>query len=199
MKGGGQTLWNAIAICEMSKTSWRMEKRHNERRFGEPFKGPIIPFGAMVEYHPISPKDQARTSSIGKKVSTRNLSWAVSWSREWNLERRYFDGRPGRFGIKYLSSELDDQTKRRFHIPRIADGNSTRSEYLTTIPRTHPKAGNGREEWWSQWIFKANRRLSTGSQQMTSSPWRLLVDPWWLHLSSSQWTSSSTLRAEGRS
>ena len=31
-----------------------------ERRFGEPFKGPIILFGAMVEYHPSSPKDQAR-------------------------------------------------------------------------------------------------------------------------------------------
>ena len=25
-----------------------------ERRFGEPLKGPIIPFGAVVEYHPIS-------------------------------------------------------------------------------------------------------------------------------------------------
>ena len=39
-----------------------------ERRLGEPFKGPIIPFGAMVEYHPISPKDQARIHQFGKKV-----------------------------------------------------------------------------------------------------------------------------------
>ena len=31
-----------------------------ERRFGEPFKGPIIPFGSMIEYHPISAKDQSR-------------------------------------------------------------------------------------------------------------------------------------------
>ena len=23
MKGDGKTLWNAIAICEMSKTSWQ--------------------------------------------------------------------------------------------------------------------------------------------------------------------------------
>ena len=28
-----------------------------ERLFGMPFNGPIIPFGAMVEYHPISAKD----------------------------------------------------------------------------------------------------------------------------------------------
>ena len=28
-----------------------------ERRFGMPFKGPVIPFGAMVEDHLISAKD----------------------------------------------------------------------------------------------------------------------------------------------
>ena len=31
-----------------------------ERRFGQPFKGPIIPFGSLVEYHPISAKDILR-------------------------------------------------------------------------------------------------------------------------------------------
>ena len=30
--------------------------------------GPIIPFGAMVEYHPISPRDQSRSDQFGKKV-----------------------------------------------------------------------------------------------------------------------------------
>ena len=39
-----------------------------ERQFGEPLKGPIIPFGAMVEYHPVSPRDQSRLHQIGKKV-----------------------------------------------------------------------------------------------------------------------------------
>ena len=39
-----------------------------ERRFGEPFKGPIIPFGAEVEYHPISTRDQTRLHQFGKKV-----------------------------------------------------------------------------------------------------------------------------------
>ena len=29
-----------------------------ERRFGQPFKGPIIPFGSLVEYHPMTAKDQ---------------------------------------------------------------------------------------------------------------------------------------------
>ena len=32
-----------------------------ERRFGQPFKGPIIPFGSLVEY-------QSRIHQFGKKV-----------------------------------------------------------------------------------------------------------------------------------
>ena len=36
--------------------------------FGEAFKGPIIPFGSLVEYHPITAKDQSRIHQFGKKV-----------------------------------------------------------------------------------------------------------------------------------
>ena len=39
-----------------------------ERRFGKLFKGPIIPFGSLVEYYPISAKDQSRIHQFGKKV-----------------------------------------------------------------------------------------------------------------------------------
>ena len=41
-----------------------------ERRFMESFKGPIIPFGALVEYLPISERerDKARIHQFGKKV-----------------------------------------------------------------------------------------------------------------------------------
>ena len=41
-----------------------------ERRFGMPFNGSVIPFGAMVEYHPISAKDQSRLHQFGAKVLT---------------------------------------------------------------------------------------------------------------------------------
>ena len=40
-----------------------------ERRFGESFKGPIIPFGALVDYLPNSEKDKARIHQFGKNVS----------------------------------------------------------------------------------------------------------------------------------
>ena len=39
-----------------------------ERRFGQPFKGPIIPFGSSVEYYPKTAKDQSRIHQFGKKV-----------------------------------------------------------------------------------------------------------------------------------
>ena len=43
-------------------------KRNNERRCGEPSEGPIIPFGAMFEYHPLSTRDQSRLHHSGKRV-----------------------------------------------------------------------------------------------------------------------------------
>ena len=43
-------------------------KTPSKRRFGEPFKGPIIPFGSLVEYYPVSAKDQSRIHQFGKKV-----------------------------------------------------------------------------------------------------------------------------------
>ena len=43
-------------------------KAGGQRRFGQPFKGPIIPFGSLVEYHPITAKDQSRIHRFGKKV-----------------------------------------------------------------------------------------------------------------------------------
>ena len=39
-----------------------------ERRFGMPFNGLVIPFGAMLEYHPISAKDLSRLHQFGPKV-----------------------------------------------------------------------------------------------------------------------------------
>ena len=39
-----------------------------ERLFWQIFKGPIIPFGSLVEYYPITAKDQSRIHQFGKKV-----------------------------------------------------------------------------------------------------------------------------------
>ena len=39
-----------------------------ERRFGQPLKGPTIPFGLLYEYYPISAKDHSRLHQFGQKV-----------------------------------------------------------------------------------------------------------------------------------
>ena len=54
-------LRNVTDLLSDGKTSY-------ESRFGQPFKGPIIPFGSLVEYHPITAKDQSRIHQFGKKV-----------------------------------------------------------------------------------------------------------------------------------
>ena len=55
-----------------------------ERRFGQPFKGPIIPFDSLVEYHPITAKDQSRIHQLGKKVlSGLFLGYALYAARIW--------------------------------------------------------------------------------------------------------------------
>ena len=53
--------------AEHSRSLVRREDPY-ERRFGEPLKGPIIPFGSLVEYYTISAKDQSRIHQLGKKV-----------------------------------------------------------------------------------------------------------------------------------
>ena len=55
-----------------------------ERRFGQPFKGPIIPFGSLVEYYPITAKDQSRIHQFGKKVLLGLfLGYALYAERIW--------------------------------------------------------------------------------------------------------------------
>ena len=67
MKNGGRTPWSAICFRNIQDL-FSDGKTHNERRFGIPFNGPVIPFGEMVEYHLISAKDISRLHQFGPKV-----------------------------------------------------------------------------------------------------------------------------------
>ena len=51
-----------------SKSFFFNKKTPYERRFGIPFNGPVIPFGATVEYHPVSAEDLSRLHQFGPKV-----------------------------------------------------------------------------------------------------------------------------------
>ena len=73
MKVGGQILWNVTPICETSQIYCLMRRRPMKDVFGQPFKGPIIPFGLLVEYHPVTAKDLVKNPSIWKE----SLTWIV--------------------------------------------------------------------------------------------------------------------------
>ena len=101
-----------------------------ERWFGEPFKGPIIPFGAMVEISPDFSTRSIKTSPIWQESCASHISWECI-DRRGNLERRYSDCGFGRFGkvgrIRNLSSKNQrersiDFTKRRYPTFPAADG-----------------------------------------------------------------------------
>ena len=68
MKIGGQIPWNVLPICETSQIYYLMGRRRMRDGLGNHLKGPIIPFGSLVEYYPISAKDQSRIHQFGKKV-----------------------------------------------------------------------------------------------------------------------------------
>ena len=141
-------------FCETSKTSWRIGKLPLERRFGEPFKGPIIPFGAMVEYHPISTRDQSRLHQFGKKVlPVIFLGFALIAGGIWkgdtviaDLEELEKTDTSEIYSRRVNAERSTDLTKWR----RICIRNSTWYSNVVRerlrIPRTHSKAGTDRKE-----------------------------------------------------
>ena len=64
MEIGGQVPWNVRNVTDLVSDG----KTPYESRCGKPFKGPIIPFGSLVKYHPTTAKDQSRIHQFGKKV-----------------------------------------------------------------------------------------------------------------------------------
>ena len=53
---------------------------------GNHSKDRFIPFGSLVEYHPITAKDQSRIHQFGKKVLPGRFP-RIRSVRGWNLER----------------------------------------------------------------------------------------------------------------
>ena len=78
MISGGRIQWNAIDVCEMSKTSWQTGNSVWTKIW------PFFPFGALVEYLPDSEKDQAGIYQFGKNVSPGIFpGWALIAGRIW--------------------------------------------------------------------------------------------------------------------
>ena len=86
MKAGGQILWN-VTLSRNVTDLLSDGKTPYERRFGQLIKGPIIPFGSMVKYHPLTAKDQSRIQQFGKKVLPGLfLGYALYAGGIWNCD-----------------------------------------------------------------------------------------------------------------
>ena len=153
MISGGRILWNAIAICEMSKSSWQTGKLRMNEDLVNRSKDQLF----HLAHGGIPPKFRARqseTSSIRKESTTRNLS-RISFDRGENLERSYSDCWYWRIRKVERIRNLSQKTKCK----RSPD-NSQRLRLCIScgwwfsniirkrlrIPRTHSKTGAHRKE-----------------------------------------------------
>ena len=123
-----------------------------ERKFGESFKGPIIPFGALVEYLPNSERDKARIHQLGKKVlPTIFPRYALIAGRIWEGDILV--------GIRNLSQKteckrsLNNPQRRRICVSCGRWYGDVIRKRLR-IPRTHSETGEHRKE------RKPQRRIS---------------------------------------
>ena len=123
-----------------------------------PFNGPVIPFGAVVEYHPLSAKDQSRLHQFGPKVLPGTfLGYALNagWIWKGDILVADIEGMEqmdaSEINAKRLNAKevLTPQRSGNFIFP-VADGtvkNFGREQRLrtSTLTRERPKRGEEQE------------------------------------------------------
>ena len=131
-----------------------------ERRFGQPCKGPIIPFGSLVEYHPITAMDQSRIHQFGKKVLPGLfLGYALYVGGIWNgdvlvadLEELETVDASEIYSKRFNAKEvIFPKEKGEFYIP-IADGRikplgGDQDLRTSTLIRQRPVRGEGQVDF----------------------------------------------------
>ena len=114
-----------------------------ERRFGKPFEGPVIPFGSLIEYHPITAQDQSRIRQFGKKVyldcSSDTLSTRVEfgrvtyWSQTLRSWRRWTHLKSTRKKTQCERGNFSQRKRRiQFSNRRWTNSNTLGDQYLKT-------------------------------------------------------------------
>ena len=181
-----------------------------ERRFGQPFKGPIIPFGSLGWVSPFNCEGSVTHPSIWKESFTwivpRICSLRGRTLEGWRTDRRPWgvrnDGRIGNLLEKRLNAkEVIFHQKGEFTFP-IADGRiktpgEDQALRTSTLIRHRPVQGESNN--WLSWRFR--RVSSTTSRLISGCRWS---DKWFvvhvrkLHIPPSRWTQSHTLLAERR-
>ena len=204
MKIGGQISWNVTPICETSQICY------HERRVGQPCKWPIIPFGSLVEYHPITAKDQSRIHQFGKKVLPGLfLGYALYAGWIWkgdvlvaDLEELETVDASEIYSKRLNSKEVIFPKEKGEFIFPIADGRIKlpwRRSRPENIHLDTAATNSRRKSRWFSWRIR--RVSSTTSRLVSGCRWS---DKWFLvhvrklHIPTSRWTQSQTLLAKRR-
>ena len=180
-----------------------------ERRFGQPSKGPIIPFGSLVEYHPITAKDQSRIHQFGKKVLPGFfLGYALYAGWIWkgdvliaDLEELETMDASEIYSKRLNAKEVifPKQGEFIFSNRRWTNQNPWRWSGTENI---HLGAAATNSRRGSRWLSWRIRRVSSTTSRLTSGcRWRhkrFLVHVGKLHIPPSRWTQSQTLLSERR-
>ena len=211
MKNGGRIPWNATAICETFKISCLMGRHLMRDVLGMPFDGPVIPFGAMVECHPISAKDQSRVHQFGPEVLSGFSSVMSCTGRIWKGDILVADVEgleqmdASEIYTKRLNAKevLTPMSGEKFFPNRGWNGKTlwrrSGSENIHLDPGSPRPRGRTRQSSRRirQTLFSnpISRRLNTG----WCGSWKWFLDDFRrIHLSSSRRTQSQTVRAERR-
>ena len=170
-----------------------------ERRFGQPFKGPIIPFGSLVEYYPITAKGPVKNPSIWKE----SFTWIVPRIcivRAGNLEGWHNDDEEletmdaSEIYAKRLNAKEGDisQTRRiYFSNRRWTNQNPWRRSGTENIHLDTAATNSRRGSRWHSWRIR--RVSSTTSWLISGCRW---IDKWFLvhvrklHKPPARWTQS---------
>ena len=184
-------------------------KTHHERRFGQPVEGPIIPFGSLVEYYPITAKDQSRIYRFGKKVLPGLfLGYALYAGGIWkgdvliaHLEELETMDASEIYSKKTQRERGDISQTRRIYFSnrRWTNQNPWRRSGTENIHLGTASTNSRRQQYWLSWRIR--RVSSTTSRLISGCRWsdkRLLVHVGKLHIPPSRWTPSQTLLAERR-
>ena len=209
MKNGGQIPWNALPICETFKISCLMGRLHTKGVLEKQFKGPTIPFGSLVEYYPISAKDQSRIHQFGKKVSPGLfLGYALYAGWIWKGDILVADLEEletmdaSEIYSKKTQCKRGDISQRNmiiyFSDRRWTNQNpwrrsGTKDIHLDTGP---PNSRRSRRfSWRIRRVFSTTSRLTSGCRWSDKC---FLVHVRKLHIPPSRWTQSPTLLAKRR-
>ena len=139
MRNGGLISMECHCFLRRSSRFLGRWRNFSDRRFGEPFNAPIIPFGALVEYHPISARDQSRDQDWKSRSEERKQA-LVTEKPELDNARRLR-------GI-YFVTQMMENTEENMIAEKIGSfdggGNPLQKEGQGQKILIGPASGNGK-------------------------------------------------------